>query len=234
METYKEIINRIQALYSKGVESDETRLSSRHIYSKIKSVRKLLISQQIKKKQKISDWNFSVLPCVELIKVPATECSCLGNLGCDVYRTKYPLPKVLTDFSRHFIEFVMTVENGQRFEEITRQGVLYLKGNKYTANKPKYVFENGHLYFPLKKSPGIVKIKFLAEDALEAKSYPSFCEDCNTEEDCKPIYDNTFDLDGELVEPLIQMCVQELIGIFATMSEDTVNDSKDTQRTASK
>ena len=48
--TIGEIIERIQSAYSKGVRSASSRLSSRLIYSKYKSVRKMLVAQQIKKK----------------------------------------------------------------------------------------------------------------------------------------------------------------------------------------
>jgi hypothetical protein len=226
----KEVIERIQSLYSKGVSSDESRLSDRHIYNKILTVRMQLLSQQLKKKQKISDWNYTVLPCVELIKVPNHECSCLGDLGCDVYRTKFPIPRVMTDSNRHYIEYVMSVENGTRIEEVSRQGVLYLKGNKYTGNRPKYLFENGYLYFPIQKSPGIVKIKLLPEDPLEAAKYPSICEDCVDCQECKPAYEYEFNIDGDLIEPLVDICVQEIIGIFAGRGEDNANNSRDIQR----
>lgn len=226
----KEIIERIQSLYSRGVSSDESRLSDRHVYNKVLSVRMQLLSQQLKKKQRISDWNYSVLPCVELIKVPNHECPCLGDLGCDVYRTKLPIPRVLTDSNRHYIEFVMSVENGMRIEETTRQGVMYLKGNKYTGTKPKYLFENGYLYFPVKKSPGVVKIKLLAEDPLEAMHYPSLCDDCQECTDCIAAYEHEFNIDGDLIEPLIDICVQEIIVIFGQRSEDKANNSRDIQR----
>jgi len=226
----KEVIERIQSLYSKGVSSDESRLSDRHIYNKILSVRMQLLAQQLKKKQRISDWNYSVLPCVELIKVPNHECPCLGDLGCDVFRTKLPIPRVLTDSNRHYIEFVMSVENGQRIEEVSRQGVIYLKGNKYTGNKPKFLFENGYLYFPIKKSPGVVKIKLLPEDPLEAKKYPSLCDDCQNCTDCTPAYEYEFNIDGDLIEPLIDICVQEIIGTFGQRPEDRDNNSRDIQR----
>lgn len=226
----REVIERIQSLYSKGVSSDESRLSDRHVYNKILTVRMQLISQQLKKKQRVSDWNYSVLPCVELIKVPNHECSCLGDLGCDVFRTKFPIPRVLTDSNRHYIEFVMSVENGMRIEEVSRQGVLYLKGNKYTGTKPKFLFENGYLYFPIKKSPGVVKIKLLAEDPLEAMHFPSLCDDCENCTDCIPAYDHEFNIDGDLIEPLIDICVQEIIGIFGQRPEDKDNNSRDIQR----
>jgi len=224
-----EITERIQSLYSRGVSSDESRLSDRHVYNKALTVRMQLLSQQLKKKQKLSDWNYTIMPCVELIKVPNHECSCLGDLGCDVYRTKFKIPRVMTDSSRHYIEYVMSVDSGMKIEEVTRQGVLYLKGNKYTGTKPKYLFENGYLYFPLKKNPGIVKIKLLAEDPLEAHNYPSLCE-CTDCDDCLPIYDHSFDIDGDLIEPLIDICVQEIIVIFGQKKEDRASNSRDIQR----
>jgi len=210
MNTLK-VIERIQSLYSGGVASDETRLSSRHIYNKLITVRQRLIAQQVKKRQKISDWNFTVLPCVELIRVPSHECDCLGDLGCDIYRTKYPLPKTLTDLNRHLIQYVMSIDTGIKIDETDRTSVLYLKGNKYTSTKIKYLLENGHVYFPLPKSPGIVKIKLLAEDPIEASKYPSFCpcEDC---EDCKEYADVEFPIDGDLLELVITMSVAELLG----------------------
>ena len=53
----KEVIERIQSLYSKGVSSDESRLSDRHVYNKVLSVRMQLLSQQLKKKQRSAPAN---------------------------------------------------------------------------------------------------------------------------------------------------------------------------------
>ena len=41
----REAIARIKSLYNRGSASDDTRLSNRHINSKLKSVRALLIKQ---------------------------------------------------------------------------------------------------------------------------------------------------------------------------------------------
>lgn len=222
-----EILERIQSSYSKGVKSSSSRLSYRLIYSKYKSVRKMLVSQQIRKRQKISDWNYVILPCVELIKVPSHECSCLGHLGCDVWRTKYPIPKVLTNLNHHMIEFVMSVNNGDKIEGFTREAAIYAAGNKYTGKKNKWILENGHLYFTSRKSPGLVKIKLLPEDPIEAAKYPSFCEDCEDCVDCEAYMDKPSYLDGELEEPLVTIAVEELLGRFNSFREDKTNNSSD-------
>ena len=49
-----EIVTRVQSLYSKGVASDDSRLSNRLIYNKMLTVRSRLIVEQAKKKQRIS------------------------------------------------------------------------------------------------------------------------------------------------------------------------------------
>jgi len=95
----KEIIQRIQSLYSKGVQSDDTRLTDRHIYNKMVTVRSKLVSQEAKKKQKINQWSYQTLSCVELIKAQPNECPCIAPPGCEILRSKYPIPKMVMLYS---------------------------------------------------------------------------------------------------------------------------------------
>ncbi len=66
--TIGEAIQRVQSMYSKGVQSRSSRLSARHIYSALITARSILIKQQSNKNQKANQWTYQVLPCVELIK----------------------------------------------------------------------------------------------------------------------------------------------------------------------
>jgi hypothetical protein len=228
-----ELIQRVQSAYSKGVQSRSSRLSSRHIYSKLVSSRQRLISQQIRKKQKVSDWNYLVLPCVELIKVPKHECPCVLEPGCEVFRTKYPLPKTLTDLNKHIIEYVMSVENSIRIEEVSRTEHLFRSGNKYTKNSPKYVIEKGHMYFPVRESPGVVRIKLLPEDPLDAYDYPSLCA-CTDCDECESVFDKEFPIDGDMIETLIEMARLEMVDMFSKSQEDITNNSVDSDNSQTK
>jgi hypothetical protein len=223
----EELIQRVQSIYSKGVDSDDSRLSRRHIYNKMLTARQRIVSQQKKKRQKVSDWNYVILPCVELIKVPSHECSCLGDLGCDIFRTKYPLPKVLTGMDNHTIEYVMSINNGMKIEETTREEFLYSRGNKYTSKKPKYVIEKGHLYFPIVESPGIIKIKLLPEDPIEAIKYPSYCNDCQNCSECISYADVDFPIDGDMIDTLIELTVAEVVSAMRGQIQDTRNNGQD-------
>lgn len=227
VNTIGELIERIQNAYSKGVQSDDSRLSSRHIYSKLKSVRNKIISQQLKKRQKISDWNFIILPCTELIKVENHECPCLPSIGCQVYRTKHKLPKVLTDLNKHIIQWVMTVESSKIIDEITRESYLYNAGNKYTSKHLKYILENEYLYIYGENIPQLIKIKLLAEDPIEAYNFPSYCGNDSNNNECESMFDKVFPIDGDMIELLIEMSFPELITIFNQSTEDKLNDSTD-------
>ena len=115
----EEIIQRVQSLYSKGVQSDNSRLSSRHIYSKLLTSRSKLLHQKLSKRQKISQFNYQTLPCVELIEAPKNECPCLPPVGCTILKSKYPLPKVLVSLNAHAIEYVTSVDGAISYDETT-------------------------------------------------------------------------------------------------------------------
>jgi len=143
----KEIIQRIQSLYSKGVKSDDSRLSSRHIYNKALTTRAFLIEQKLDKRQPISQSVYQTLDCVELIPALPYECPCLPEVGCKILRTKYQIPQLLTGLLEGAaIQSVNSVEGSLTFNRTTFEDKKYKKGNKYTASKPDYYIRNDYLY----------------------------------------------------------------------------------------
>lgn len=226
-----ELIQRIQSLYSKGVQSDSSRLTPRHIYNKFLTVRSKLLSDKAKKKQRISEWNYQVLPCVEMIDTDVLECPCISIKGCTVKRSKNPIPKIMTDYNNNLIDYVMTADNGDRFDMSNRIEMLYSKYNRYTGNKRRYVFENGHIYIYGEMLPSIIKMRALFEDPLAAKSYEGFCGNQNNDAGkCLDFFQTEFPIDGELVDVMIQFTVDELISMFSQNPEDITNDNMDTVR----
>ena len=228
-----EVIQRVQSLYSKGAQSDSTRLTSKHIYNKILSTRSRLLSQEAKKKQKISDWNFQTIPCIELIEVSASDCPCIPCFGCKVLRTKYELPKPLTNLNGHIISWVLSEDDNIRFDESNRLELRHIMGNKYTSKEPKYLIDNNYGYFYGRNLPKIVKVRLLLEDPIEILTFPSYCG-INTSMECMSPLDMEFPMDADLVDTLIEMCVKELIVVFGEATEDLSADSKDSLKEQSK
>lgn len=230
----REIIQRIQSLYSKGVQSDDSRLTPRHIYNKILTVRSKLISQEAKKRQKINQWSYQTIPCIELIKAEVHECPCLPPLGCEILRSKYPIPKPMTDLNTHLIQSVTTLDGSVIFSEITWNEKKYKASNKYTANKPDYYIRNNYLYITHRSGLKVITLTGLFDDPITAEDFPSFCEDCTDCEDCTSPLDKEFPIDNDMIDTLVDMCKQELIEQFSQMIEDSSNNSSDSLPETSK
>lgn len=230
-----EIIQRVQSLYSKGVNSDDSRLMNRHIYNKLLTIRAKLISQEAKKKQRISQWNYQTIPCVELIKVSGHECPCIPPIGCDILRSKYKLPKPLTGLSGNLIQSVTSIDRTIKIDEISINAIKVQKGNKYTPKKINYFIQNNYLYISTSSKIEVVSIVGLFEDPIEVKNFIGLC-DTNCE-DCKKCIDyqeENFYIDNDLVDTMVELSAIELIQIFSQNTEDVTNNSKDSLKEQSK
>ena len=229
-----EIIQRVQSLYSKGVESDDIRLSRRHTYNKLLTVRAKLLSQEAKKKQRISQWNYQTLPCVELIEVPSHECPCLLPIGCNVLRSKHTLPEPLSGLSHALIQSVTSIDNRVKLDRIEINAVKHQKGNKFTNYKTNYFIDSNYLYVIPTTALKVVKVIGIFEDPIEAEKYKSYCDNCQDCEECFDYLNYNFPIDLDMVDTLIELTFNELIVLFSQNIEDTTNDTRDNLKEQSK
>lgn len=230
-----EIIQRIQSLYSKGVQSDDTRLTSRHIYNKLLTVRSKLISQEAKKKQKISPWNYQTIPCIELIKVPTHDCPCIPPIGCDILRSKYKIPTPLAGFNGDIIQSVTTIDKSIKIDSINFNSMIYQKGNKYTSKKYNYFIYNEYLYISTPAKLKVVTLTGIFEDPISVKQFKNYCnEDCVDCIDCIDYMDMDFNIADDMIDTLIELTIQELITLFGQNIEDLTNNSMDNIKQQSK
>lgn len=227
--TVGESIQRVQSLYSRGVQSISSRLSSRHIYSALTSGRSTLLRQQFNKNQYISSWSYQTLPCVELIKAPLTECPCAPRAGCVILRSKHPLPKTITGISKTLIRSVTTIDGSIVFTETSFDTMKYSdKGNKYTKTGPQYFIRNTYLYITVITELKAVSVTGLFEDPLVASTYPTACDDCvDCGCDCTDVMDQDFFISRDQLTPLVQLANQELIVIMKQMQEDKLNNASE-------
>ena len=200
-----EIIQRVQSLYSKGVQSDDSKLSSRHIYNKILSVRSRLIVQSSKQRQKLSQWYYVTLPCVELTPAQKYECPCLPAIGCTILKSKHALPKPLVNLSQHLIKSVTSLDGQVVYSTSTFEDQKYKKGRKYTSGQPDYWIRDGYLFTEHRKGPKVVSIEILPQDPAEALAYPSFCGVSETS--CISPLDLEFAMDNDKIDTLIEFFI---------------------------
>lgn len=220
----RELIQRVQSLYSKGVQSDDSRLKPRHIYSKLLSARNTLLTQQLNKNQKISNFTYQVLPCVELIKADIHECPCLPPVGCCIWRTKHQLPRFLTGLDFNMIKSVTSLDSNTRYSEIQWEEKKFKAVEKYTSRKPDFFLRNNYLYITDRDTvqERVITIEALFYDVIEAARFPSYCP----QETCKSNLDFDFHY-GEKIDTLIEIAYDELVNRFNQNQEDASNNTRD-------
>ncbi len=224
----EELIQRIQSLYSKGAQSDNSRLTPMHIYNKLLSVRSKLLHQKANKKQKFNRWDYQTLPCVEMIEAEKYECPCLPSIGCKILRSKHPLPKPLNGLDFHYLDSVSSVDGSIMYSETTYVAKTYEKGNKYTSYYPDYYIKDEYLYVTYKKGPRVLSITGIFEDPMEAEKFPSICDgDCVDCEDCRSYLELEFPIDNDMIDTAVEIAINELVIMFSQSKEDVKQDDKD-------
>lgn len=225
----KEVIERVQSLYSKGAASDDTRLSSRHIYSKLISARSFLIKRELDKRKKLSQRSIEYLECIPLETASKYDCGFSVPPNCSVLKTKCKIPKAINSNYGDYITSVSTIDGSFLFSKSSWERVRYIKGLRYTSSNPVYYFKNDYLFFLVASNTELEDLKYITvggvfEDALGYKCEPA-CSDYV--KPCDDLDDREFIVEDHLIEPIIKMAVEELLGVFARMPEDRENNASE-------
>lgn len=229
----EEAIQRVHSAYSQGVQSRNSRLTSRHIYSAIKSARTVLLKQQHSKNQRATQWAYQTLPCVELISVPQHECPCVPPSGCNVLRTKYQLPLPVNGLDSMLIQSVTSLDGSMGFDPTRFDTHRFMEGNKFTSKKPRLYIKNRYGFVTIKKLLAGLSVVGLFDDFLEATWFPSVCGTCE-ECECDNLMQYEFPLDGDAMRPLLQIAGEELIVMMKQLKEDKSNNASDDTTAAGK
>ena len=224
MLTIGQAIQSVQSMYSKGVQSKDSRLTSRQIYFELLNARSTIIRQKSSKGQFLDEWCYQTIQCIELIQVPEYDLDCVVDKGCFLLRTKHKLPKIIPDISKNLIKSV--TDGSERFEIQEYQNIRYNRGNKYTANKPKFFIKNEYGYVTIKKLLKSINVEALFEDSIDVYRFPNICDDC-AECKCKDLVEIDFPVDRPTLDIITTMTYNSLLSDFVQMNEDKKANSSD-------
>lgn len=230
--TIRELVENVQSFYSKGIYSDDARLSNRHIYSLAKATREKLFVQKVNKKQILSSYEYTTLNCLEVIRVPVHDCPCVPPVGCSILRTKEKLPRPLKSYSRELIDYVGF--GNREFSFITEQASAFLKGEKYPSDR--YFLKDGYIFLVTKKPIKVISVRGIFSDVEEVNKLENLCG-CNNPEDnnkCKSILDTEFNASNEMTLDIIEIVKETLLKMFVSFPEDVTNNSIDGPKENSK
>lgn len=229
----QEIFQRIQTLYSKGLQSDDSRLSERYIYNQLISSRAYLISQEANKKQYLSPSVYQTLSCIELIKVSNNECPCLPINGCEILKSKYKIPTILTNLNGSLIKTISTVDRNQVIDLISINQTRTISGNRYSKDILKCFIEGDYLYIVSNLKIKVVSMVAIFNDPIKAYSFINNCNDCQDCQDCTNIFELEFPFEEDKITPLIDIVTKEL-SYFLQNREDKTNNTSDNLKEESK
>lgn len=222
--TRREIIERVQSLYSKGAASDDSRLSARHIYSKIKTARTFFLRREANKYKRLSERNVEYLECIRMKEAEPYDCPCLPPAGYTFLKSMCPLPKTISSSLGDHLHSVTSIDGGYIFSKTSWEAKKYKSGNKYTSGTKDYFIKNDYLYITSSEKLRAVTVAGIFEDIDSFNC--SYC--CDEDEvDCGSILDQEFKVDAHLIEPIMELAVKELVQLFTQIPEDKENDSTD-------
>ena len=221
MATYREVV--YMALDELKLISNDSTYTPEHLIFLADNYRALLLDRRYRdaRKGEVTRSNYQEI-CFDLMEVPAIPgTSCAG-----VYlRSTKKMPSVMNIGIRHI--YPVDYFTSEHISYIPLERMPYVGHNQWLANMI-YVTKGPDDYLYLKSSnPQFLYLKKLRVDAVfqNAREVNSLLCENKTDGNCD-ILDTEFPLEETLIEPLIQMMVQELSGARYAPT-DTANDSKD-------
>lgn len=219
----KEAIQRVLSVYTKGVHTRDTRLTKRHVYNKLLTVRNMLLEQKANKRQAISNEAYQVLPCVKMSLAPVSDCSCVPAFlleNCKLYKSESKIPHILKSIHGILLRNITTIDGQVSLDYYNYANLRYLKGRKFGQEKPFVFIFNDYLY-QIKSEYELLQIEAVFIYPLEADKFKE-C-DCDEFTDCESYQDKIFPIPSTLEEILIDISKNELIGLFQHGKVDIPN-----------
>lgn len=230
--TVGEAISRVTSLRDEGVSSDDSRLRPRWAYSVLRTARADVLRREIERNGRLSEFNYTTIPCAELEKVSAHQCGCIPAAGCFYHRVKCELPGTIGDAYTQ-VSDVTTLDGKVRFSPTTWASAKYHSKDKYTSSAPRYFIRNNHIYL-IGNEPELkyVTIRGLFEDPVEAIKNCSACSEDGGGAECFSPLDQPFGLEERLFQKVASIAYAEIFGVQGR--EDTTSDRRDTPKEQAK
>ncbi len=204
--------------------SDDSELSIDQVYFKIHTTRAMLIRQDQSKGRSLSDNVMQTLPCLDVIKVDASEC-CGITSPCELYRTNLRLPRAIETYQKDLIVRVSGVDiTGPSWNYLSLAHLPWAGISKWTKDSTKWFTKGGYVY--IVNPPPVTKISVTGvfEDPTDLTEYPS----CSG----TPCFSNDTDeypISSYMVPGLKQLVLEDLMRMRSAPADDKGNEENKVQ-----
>lgn len=222
-----EAISRLRVILKNGIASDDNMLSSRFVYSILKTLRTKRIRQKLDSYFYLSPFYYSTIDCLPLELGHFADCPCFTN-DCFILRSKYKIPKIMSTRNKLAIKAVNTI-NGKIISESSPTKEEYKKYTKTKKDELAYFIHNNYLFIKGSTTLKVVSITAIFENPLDLTTINA-CDPNGNE--LGPCYDPTtqdFPIDEDLFDDVENMALDKLVKTMMRMPEDNENNAKNNQ-----
>jgi len=217
-----EIISSLRILIRE--HSDDSGFSDAHLYHIAASARTLLFKRKVDRFKKISDWEWQTF-CIALVKDKSHNCDCV-TVGCDVLKSEFDLPRVMTSRNKDLIR--VTTLGGKEIPLVPERDQLTLVYDPVMKYETTASIISRRLVIWNNLRLKAIQVAGLWEDISEWDGI-QLCDKDGDPGDCFDFYNSEFSIDGDLLYPMYQLCL-DLLKIPLTLREDITNDTSNVIR----
>ena len=223
-----EAISRLRVILKNGIASAGNTLSSRFLYSILKTLRTKRIRQKLDSYFYLSPFYYSTIECLPLELGKFNDCPCFTN-DCFILRSKYKIPKIMSTRNKLAIKSVTNL-NGMIISESTPTKEEYKKYTRTKKDELSYFIHNNYLFIKGSTTLKVISITAIFENPLDLASINA-CDPNGIQLDVC-IYDPTkedFPIDEDLFDDVENMALEKLVKTMMKMPEDNENNAKNNQ-----
>jgi len=215
----------LNQLRGRSVDTDS--ITPEQVEQIIINLRAQLIKQDSNKGYTPDPYIIQDLGCVELELIDAGE-SCIIEAGCNLLRTKKPIPSTIELYHNQLLTRVGPINKGlPAYDRVPYERLPYLLFNRFTKDRVRYYQQNhdGYLYLVVPNNIlqvlKFINIQGVFEDPREAYNF----EDCSGLACYSP--DEPFPVKNWMVNSIVKMAIELFLGPQSVAKEDNTNDNKD-------
>lgn len=223
-----EAISRLRVILKNGIASDDNTLSSRFLYSILKTLRTKRIRQKLDSYFYLSPFYYSTIQCLPLELGKFNDCPCFTN-DCYILRSKYEIPKIMSTRNKLAIKAVTNL-NGKILSESSPTKEEYKKYTKTKKDELTYFIHNNYLFIKGSTTLKVVAVTAIFENPLDLSTINACDTEGNELDVC--VYDPSkqdFPIDEDLFDDVENMALDKLVKVMIKMPEDNENNAKNNQ-----
>ena len=227
MQTLRQTISNVRGTLK--LLSSDILISDRLLASELRNAANLIVSQQFDKRKLWQSPNlFTPIPCLEMGKIPLSNC-CEYTGDRLIAVSKKMLPQIGEGTFGLAIQLVTGIDQSKKFKETAPSRYANLLKLKLTTKDIYYWIQNNHLYVSNEDTELVNLYAYFIEDVPNDLLYPGEdckCKDLSTKDICINPLDKPFKFPGSRVLDIENIVVKKLSEGFLKLKQDTTSDNK--------